>query len=466
MICSNEVKKIHLIGICGTAMGNLAVGLKQSGYQVTGSDSEIYPPMSDFLYNNGIDVKNYSVENVKNKDLVIIGNAIPRGNIEAEYVLNNKIPYTSLPEALNYFFVKNKKLIMITGTHGKTTTSSLIAFILEYNKLNPSFLIGGIIPQLKTGFKYRKDSEYFVLEGDEYDTAFFDKTSKFLKFTPDYLVINYLEFDHGDIFENLKEIKKAFVHLLKKCPQNSTVFLNIDHKYTYNLRKYSYSKTKTFGFKQQADCSIKFLKVKEGRSIYRITANNKEFTVSSLLHGKHNGRNIAAAFGVCLTIGLTPEQIIAGINNFSGVERRFQIYYQNNSKKTILIHDFAHHPTSFKFAIQTAKSVYPDKKIIAIIEPGTNTIRSGKFNKKLKPLSNMVDWLIFLPIPEKKKHAITDNFSPPSGKNILNLKSVEEFEDFLNNNYFSNTVFLIMSNASPWKYISIVKKKLEENKNG
>ncbi len=461
MICTDRIKSIHLIGICGTAMGNLAVGLKNAGYSVSGSDSGIYPPMSDFLAQNGIEIKKYSPDNVENKDLVIIGNAIPRGNVEAEYVLNNKIPFTSLPEAVNSFFVKNKKLVMVTGTHGKTTTSSLIAYILEYNGLAPSFLIGGIVPQLKTGFKYNENSEYFVLEGDEYDTAFFDKTSKFLKFTPDYLVINYLEFDHGDIFESLKEIKKSFIHLLKKCPQNTTVFLNADHGKTLSLKQYAFSKTTTFGFKQNSNYRIKHRGFENGKSIYSIKTEKKEYIFPSFLHGKHNGRNIAAAFAVCLQIGLPPEKIIKAISDFKGVQRRFELLYQNKEKDITLIHDFAHHPTAFKYTIETTKKLYPGKKIVAFIEPGTNTIRSGKFNQRLKSLSKISDILVFLPVPSKKKHSIKDNFVAPQGENIVNLSNERELEKMLEQNDLGNSVLIFMSNASPWNYINRVKEFFE-----
>ena len=461
MNCIEWVKTIHLTGVCGTAMGNLAVGLKKQGYIVSGSDSGIYPPMSDFLKENGIEIKEFSEDNVKGKDLVIIGNAIPRGNVEAEYVLNNKIPFTSFPQALNSFFVKDKKLIMITGTHGKTTTSSLIAFILEFNRLSPSFLIGGIVPQLKTGFKYRDNSLFFVLEGDEYDTAFFDKTSKFLKFTPDYLVINYIEYDHGDIFDSLKDIKKSFIHLLKKTPSKSTVFFNKDHKTTFSLREFSFSKNKTFGFKRDCDFSIKHSGFDGEKSTYTLKTQGKTYTFSSYLHGKHNGRNIAAAFGVCLSIGLKPEGIIRAIENFKGVRRRFEVYYENKEKGIKVIQDFAHHPTAFKYTIETTRKLYPDKKIIAIIEPATNTMRSGKFNNKLGSLSKLADLLVFLPVPSKKRHAIKDNFVAPKGENIVSLENENNLIELLKEKGFSNSVLLFMSNAAPWKYLKMVKEFFE-----
>ncbi len=461
MICVKEVRKIHLIGICGTAMGNIAVGLKQLGYSVTGSDSGIYPPMSDFLKENRIEIKPYSENNVKSADAVIIGNAIPRGNVEAEYVLNNKIPFLSLPEAINAFFAKDKKIVLITGTHGKTTTSSLIAYILEQNEFNPSFLIGGIIPQLKTGFKYSEQSEYFVIEGDEYDTAFFDKTSKFLKFTPDYLTVNCIEFDHGDIFNNIEEIKKSFVHLLKKCPSKAMVFLNRDDKNTIELENFSFSKTSTFGFDNKSDVKIDSLRIKNGFSIIGLNSNGKYYEIKSFLHGEHNARNIAAAFSVCIALGIEPEKISESISTFKGVARRFEKMF-SNSKNAVIINDFAHHPTAIKYAIKTAKEVYPERKIIAIIEPGTNTVRSGFFNKELSEIPKITDYCIFLPLPKKKKQGASDRFSPPRSSNSLTIKSLNDFREKLETLPEENCVYLFMSNASPWDYIKETENYLKD----
>ncbi len=461
-ICTDRIKTIHFTGICGTAMGNVAVGLKKAGYIVTGSDSGVYPPMSDFLLENGIEILDFSPENVKNTDLVVIGNAIPRGNCEVEYVLNTKIPFASLPQVINSFFVRNKKLIMVTGTHGKTTTTSLIAFVLEKNGLNPSFLIGGVIPQLNTGFKHSENSKYFVLEGDEYDTAFFDKTSKFLKFIPDQLVINYVEFDHGDIFSSMREIKDTFKKLLKICPSNSHIYLNRDHKTTYSLKKHCYSRVKTFGFSDKSNCKIKFNGYKNGKSIIEIQIEDKtSFVIHSKIPGEHNARNIGAAFMVCYEIGIEPEKIVKTLEEFNGVKNRFEEYYFNEKNDSRIILDFAHHPTAMAYTIKTTKEIFSQKKVIAIIEPATNTMRSGKFNKELYNLSNLTDKIVFLPVPSKKRHSVKDNFCPPQGESFIIVNNIKEFKNVIKMMENKGIVFLFMSNGSPFDYIEICKKHLK-----
>ena len=219
----------HFIGICGTAMGSVAAALQNRGYTITGSDQNVYPPMSDFLIKNNINVSvGHDENNIPDKvDLVVIGNAMSRGNVEVESVLNRKIPYTSLPELIKRYFLQGKRNIVITGTHGKTTTSSIIAHLLNDNGLNPNLMIGGIPLDIGEGGRFT-ESEFFVIEGDEYDTAFFDKRSKFVHYMPEIVVVNNIEFDHADIFNNIEEIKLSFKRMLNIVPENGIVFVNGD----------------------------------------------------------------------------------------------------------------------------------------------------------------------------------------------------------------------------------------------
>ena len=219
----------HFIGICGTAMGSVAAALQNRGYTITGSDQNVYPPMSDFLIENDINVSvGHDENNIPDKvDLVVIGNAMSRGNVEVESVLNRKIPYTSLPELIKRYFLQGKRNIVITGTHGKTTTSSIIAHLLNDNGLNPNLMIGGIPLDIGKGGRFT-ESEFFVIEGDEYDTAFFDKRSKFVHYMPEIVVVNNIEFDHADIFNNIEEIKLSFKRMLNIVPENGIVFVNGD----------------------------------------------------------------------------------------------------------------------------------------------------------------------------------------------------------------------------------------------
>src|SRR5499426_867936 len=224
-----EIKSVHFIGICGTAMASAAAAMQQRGFQVTGSDQNVYPPMSTFLAERKIPViSGYAEQNLAHKpDLVVIGNAISRGNPEAEFVLDHKLRYCSLPELLKEFFIRGKRSIVVSGTHGKTTTTSLMTWVFEHNGLNPSYLIGGIPNNFGQGARFT-DSEWFIIEGDEYDTAFFDKRSKFVHYLPEVAIINNLEFDHADIFENLSAIQKTFSHLINLIPRNGMLLANGD----------------------------------------------------------------------------------------------------------------------------------------------------------------------------------------------------------------------------------------------
>src|SRR6476469_394551 len=245
---SSGIKSVHFTGICGTAMASAAAAMKEKGYAVTGSDQSVYPPMSTFLASRQIEVVNgYSDRNLAHKpDLIVIGNAISRGNPEAEYVLDHKLPYCSLPELLKHFFIRGKRSLVVAGTHGKTTTTSLLTWVFEHNGLNPSYLIGGIPNNLGQGAKFT-DSEWFIIEGDEYDTAFFDKRSKFVHYMPEVAIINNVEFDHADIFENLGVIQTSFKRFINLIPRNGQLLANGDEPNIAPLLNLTHCPAKRFG---------------------------------------------------------------------------------------------------------------------------------------------------------------------------------------------------------------------------
>src|SRR5579862_7113306 len=244
----SEIKSVHFTGICGTAMASAAAAMKEKGYAVTGSDQNVYPPMSTFLASRQIEVMNgYAERNLSHKpDLVVVGNAVSRGNAEAEYVLDHKLRYCSLPELLKEFFIRGKRSIVVSGTHGKTTTTSLLTWVFEHNGLNPSYLIGGIPNNLSQGARFT-DSEWFIIEGDEYDTAFFDKRSKFVHYLPEIAIINNLEFDHADIFENLAVIQTSFKHFIRLIPRNGLLLANGDDLNLAELLNVTHCPVKRFG---------------------------------------------------------------------------------------------------------------------------------------------------------------------------------------------------------------------------
>ncbi|HKW30124.1 MAG TPA: Mur ligase family protein, partial [Verrucomicrobiae bacterium] len=245
---SSEIKSVHFVGVCGTAMASAAEAMKEKGFAVTGSDQNVYPPMSTFLAERKIEVMNgYAERNLAYKpDLVVIGNAISRGNPEAEYVLDHKLRYCSLPELLREFFIRGRRPLVVTGTHGKTTTTSLLTWVFEHNGLNPSYLIGGIPNNLSQGARFT-NSDWFIIEGDEYDTAFFDKRSKFVHYLPEVAIVNNLEFDHADIFEDLDAVKKTFSHFTRLVPRNGLLLGNGDDPNLAPLLNVTHCPVQRFG---------------------------------------------------------------------------------------------------------------------------------------------------------------------------------------------------------------------------
>src|SRR5687768_10113867 len=265
------IKSVHFVGICGTAMASVAAALKERGYIVTGSDQNVYPPMSTFLADQKIPViSGYDEKNLDSEpDLVIIGNAISRGNPEAEAVLERKLRYCSLPELLKEFFIRGKRSLVVTGTHGKTTTTSLLAWVFEHSGKNPSYLIGGIPNNSQQGARFT-DSEFFIIEGDEYDTAFFDKRSKFVHYLPEVVIINNIEFDHADSFDNLASIQLAFTRLINHVPRNSLFLANGDDPNISSLLEIKHCPINRFGFASNADLRATDLHLSGSNSEFRV----------------------------------------------------------------------------------------------------------------------------------------------------------------------------------------------------
>lgn len=363
--------KIFLVGIGGIAMGNLAYMLKQQGHDVSGSDQNLYPPMSDKLVEWGLSPKSgYRKENVKGADLVIIGNAISRGNPEVEEVLNTGIEYMSMAEAIGHFFLKGKKPIVISGTHGKTTTTFLTHWILDSIGLKPGLFVGGIRKDGFPGFALG-EGDYFVIEGDEYDSAFFDKSSKFLHYRPYYLVMNALDFDHADIFANLDAIKVMFKRLLNLVPSRGKVFYWKGSKNLNDITKdYQHAPVETF---ELGDKNSIFKYEKGILSEIRTKAKIKPSLI-----GSHNYRNVEVAVRVCLEIAPQKrKEILEAVETFPGVKRRQENLFV--SETSLLVEDFAHHPVAIQETIKAHKEAYPGYKIISLFEPRSATSHRNVF---------------------------------------------------------------------------------------
>jgi len=366
------VKKLHFIGIAGTAMATLAALLRQKGFGVRGSDHNIYPPMSTFLQAEGIEtLQGYDAAHITaDLDLVVIGNAVSRGNPEVEAVLDRKIRYCSLPEAVREHFLWASRSVVIAGTHGKTTTTSMAAGLLAAGGRDPSLLVGGIAANFgPEGSSYRLgQGREFVIEGDEYDSAFFDKTAKFLKYLPDIAVIANIEFDHADIYANLDEIRLAFRRLVNLVPGSGLLLLGLDSAEAAAMKGFARSPVETFGLSPDADWHAYDLRVSAGQTTFGLRYAGKSFGTFRLpLLGAHNVRNALAALAVGHAVGLDQTTLASGLERFKGVKRRLEDL--GTVGGVTVYDDFAHHPTAIAETLAGLRAAHPDARIRAIFEP-------------------------------------------------------------------------------------------------
>jgi len=365
--------RIHLIGVCGTAMATLAALLKHRGHDVSGSDEHVYPPMSDFLAAEQIDVLHgYKPEHIgwPAPDLVVIGNAISRGNPELETVLDRGLRYASLPETIRNEFLWNANSIVIAGTHGKTTTTALTGWLLTAAGADPTVLIGGIARNFGAdGASYRigKHSNHFVIEGDEYDSAYFDKSAKFLKYLPDVAVVNNIEFDHADIYADIDEVLLAFRRLVNLVPRKGLTLLGVDSPNAAALVKHTQSRVQTFGLSPEAEWRAVEVTTGERTTFHVIRRGSDLGEFAMPLLGDHNVRNALAAIAVGIHVGLPLERLRRGLSEFKGVKRRLEVV--GEARGITIYDDFAHHPTAVDETLKAVRRASPGKRIWAIFEP-------------------------------------------------------------------------------------------------
>ena len=377
-----ENKHIYLIGICGTAMASLAGMLKQKGFQVTGSDAAAYPPMSDFLSDLGIPVSQpFAAKNLEPRpDLVVIGNAISRGNAELEYVLDQRIPFCSLPQLLHDEFLKGKEVLVVAGTHGKTTTTSMLAWIYHSAGLDPSFLIGGIAENFGSSFRLGT-GKYFILEGDEYDTAFFDKGPKFLHYFPDAIILTSVEFDHADIYKDLDAVETAFRRLVNLIPRRGRIIafdgVHGEHAESPSLERClakAFCPVERYGAGAAANWKVTNLRLDPGRTTWTVEHNGERWAEFEFaLAGEYNVWNATAAAALASSCGIPTDKIAAALKSFKSVKRRLEVKAQVHG--ITLIDDFAHHPTAIAGTLKALRARYPGSRLWAILEPRSNTLR-------------------------------------------------------------------------------------------
>ena len=374
----SRIQSVHFVGICGTAMASAAAAMQEKGVKVTGSDQNVYPPMSTFLADRKIEViSGYAEQNLAHKpDLVVIGNAISRGNPEAEYVLDHKLTYCSLPELLKDFFIRGKRSLVVTGTHGKTTTTALLTWVFEHNGLNPSYLIGGIPNNLGQGARFT-DSEWFIIEGDEYDTAFFDKRSKFVHYLPEVALINNLEFDHADIFDSLEPIKTAFKYFIRLVPRNGLLLANGDDANLAPLLNVTHCPVKRFGLGEGN--AVQAFNIRYGPTATEFEIPSFKFHTNFV--GELNVRNALAVVACAKHCGLKNHQIQSAFDTFKGIKRRMEM--RGIAGGVTVVDDFGHHPTAIRETLRALRIKYPTQKVWAIFEPRTNTTRRNIFQAEL-----------------------------------------------------------------------------------
>jgi UDP-N-acetylmuramate: L-alanyl-gamma-D-glutamyl-meso-diaminopimelate ligase len=368
----SEAQRIHLIGVCGTAMATVAALLKQRGHDVRGSDQNVYPPMSEFLVAEGISLlSGYAADHITpDLDLVVVGNAISRGNPELEAVLEKKVRYCSLPEAVRDHFLWGARSVVVAGTHGKTTTTSLTGWLLTHARRDPTVLVGGIALNFgRGGASYRVGAgPEFVIEGDEYDSAFFDKTAKFLKYLPEIAIVGNIEFDHADIYADLDAVRLAFRRLVNLVPRNGLLLLGADSPCAAALQTHAVSPVQTFGTAEDATWRATGIHHADGITRFEVRhAGQVVGSFASPLLGLHNVRNALAAIAVGRHLGIDAAVLIEGLQQFKGIKRRLETV--GMQRDVTVLDDFAHHPTAVRETLAALRTGYPSRRIWAVFEP-------------------------------------------------------------------------------------------------
>ena len=418
---------IHILGIAGTFMGSLALIAEQLGHTVSGQDQGVYPPMSTQLDEQNINFTHgYSADDMPQADIFIIGNALSRGNECVEEILTKQYSYTSGAQWLSENVLQNKWVLAVSGTHGKTTTASMLACILDYADYNPSFLIGGVVEEFGVSSRLT-DSNFFVIEADEYDTAFFDKRSKFVHYQPKTLVINNLEFDHADIFDSLKDIQKQFHHLIRTIPSDGLI-LHPQHTTSVDevLAMGVYSSTQAL--------PVSSLSSTNTGTEFMV---DQKHTVSWNLLGEHNMQNGLNAIYMAHHVGVPFDVACEALNTFKGIKRRLEVKHQTNN--ITLYDDFAHHPTAIKTTLQGLRAKVGDQTIVAILELRSNTMKSGIHQQTLVNALNDADQVLIL-----KPQSSTWDISTLFDQSTL-FDSVDDIVKQLSNT--SQGHFVVMSNG-------------------
>ncbi|MCB9029550.1 MAG: hypothetical protein H6619_00730 [Deltaproteobacteria bacterium] len=447
--------KIHVIGVCGVAMAQLSVELSKQGYEVSGSDKQFYEPMGSFLKSSAVRLcEGYSAENVPaDADLIIIGNAVSRDHVEVERTKELKLNYSCFPQILAEILISTKHSIVVAGTHGKSTTTSMIASTLNGLSLDPSYFLGGIAHNLPSSFKIGS-GPYSVVEGDEYDSAFFAKVPKFSFYKAKTCIVNAIEFDHADIYQDVEAIKKEFLSLLQSLPADGAAICCSDYEHINSLLselKGSDCKVLTFGTSSDSDYRIIERVTKGELQLVKVESPQGEFHFTLPLIGQYNAKNALATIIVADVLGLDREKVKAELVKYKGVKRRQEVRFQN--ERITVIEDFAHHPTSIKGTLEAVSESYPGKKIWAIFEPRSNTSRMSVFQAEYCEIFKSSDVTIIRDVPlrageDSARIIDVDSICKQLNHPTFHSEKVAEIEDYILENLTGNDLVVIMSNGS------------------
>jgi UDP-N-acetylmuramate: L-alanyl-gamma-D-glutamyl-meso-diaminopimelate ligase len=449
----DHIKKIHLIAVCGTGMGALACMLKDLGFEITGSDQNVYPPMSTFLEEKGVSIlKGFSPDHISdNLDLVIVGNTISRANAEVCAMMEKSIAFCSMPQAIQHFF-EQKKLLLISGTHGKTTTSSLLAWILKHANLDPSFFIGGIVQNFSSNYCIG-EGPYMVIEGDEYDTAFFDKGPKFLHYHPTHVILTSIEFDHADIYRDLDHVRQAFTRLISGLSKDSLLIAYGPNENVQQILNECSCRYETYGA-DTSEWKIQSIQSHSEWTVFDVYYKNEWFyQFKTRLMGTHNLSNILSIIAVAHDLGLKAVDIASGLETFKGIKRRQEIRGIKNN--VTVMDDFAHHPTAVFETLCAVKPFYSEGRIIAIFEPRTNSSRRRVFQDIYPDAFKPADIVCVREAPLLEKIPESERFSSAqlvenikkNGQDAHYFETTEQIIDFVSQVTLPNDLVIVMSNG-------------------
>jgi UDP-N-acetylmuramate: L-alanyl-gamma-D-glutamyl-meso-diaminopimelate ligase len=448
--------RVHLIAICGVGMASLAGLLKSLGYGVTGSDHNVYPPMSTYLEKIGIPIlSGYHEEHLQPRpDLVVIGNAISRSNPEAAAVLSQGIPYISFPQALGRFLIGSRTSLVVTGTHGKTTTSALAAWVLTQAGLDPGFFIGGVPLNFGGGW-HPGSGDYVVLEGDEYDSAFFDKGPKFLHYRPHHVILTSVEFDHADIYRDLDHLKDAFRRLVDLIPTSGCLLACQDYSAVKEVVDAARCQLIYYGSEDPADWTAKNVEVREGRSLFEpFYRDRSDGFVEVPLIGRHNVQNALSVYAMARELGIDRERLRDGLATFAGIKRRQEI--KGKVRGVLVMDDFAHHPTAVKETLSAVREAYPGRRLWAIFEPRSNTSRRNIFEREFAQTLAQADRIVVaglhqpekVPEPERlSARKVVDTVNGAGPQRAVVIEKADAIASYVADNAVPGDIIIVMSNG-------------------